>query len=83
MSKRLTNQRRSSLGGHFAGTGIQSPTAQQFDDVTRKRSIKVHRADMLPIDKFMGDKEAYRKYIEENSGEVITYNMKDLDKAPK
>lgn len=70
-------------GNRFAGTGIQGQTSMQFDDFKKERSIKIFRSDMLPTDRFGSDKkgkEAFKKYCEEQSGEVVTYNIKD--KAP-
>lgn len=67
---------RSELGGHFAGAGIiQDPTLH--DDFVIKRGVKVHRQGFLPTDNFTS-KEDFNEYCKEQSGEVITYNLKDL-----
>ena len=73
MKRRKKNMLRSSLGGHYAGTGMAGTSAQEFDDLVRTRGIKVHRSGMLPSDNYIGDKKAFKKYCEDMSGEVITY----------
>lgn len=67
---------KSSLGNHWAGTGIVGPTEEEFDNHIVNRSIKVGRRGMLPTDKFE-KKEDFDKYCEEQSGDVKKYNMKD------
>jgi hypothetical protein len=73
----MTKYRRSLLGGHFAGTGMESPTSKEFDDFTKTRTIKIGGRGMLPTDQFVGDKKAFDKYCEEQSGKVKKYNLKD------
>jgi hypothetical protein len=81
MSKRITRQRRSSLGGHWAGTGITGQTAQQFDDHTIKRTVQHHRRD-LPVNlNSKEEKKKFEEYCKEMSGEVKVYNIKDLEEA--
>jgi hypothetical protein len=72
--------RRSSLGGHYAGTGIESPTSKEFDDFKVERGRKVYRGGMFESDKF-SDRKAFQKYCESQSGEVKIYNLND--EAPK
>lgn len=74
-------QKRSSLGGHWAGTGMVQPPDQQ-DDFIRHRGIKVHRPGMLPTDKFgTGEKgkKAFKAYCQAQSSDVKVYNIKDLE----
>lgn len=74
---------RSQLGSHVAGTGVNSPTAQQFDDFIKYRGIKFHKPGMLPTDQFRNDKEgkkAFDEYCKEQSSDVVTYT---LDTAKK
>lgn len=76
----MTKFRRSSLGTHFAGTGMYGPTEKEFDDAVIRRRIKVPRRGMLPTDRFSSDKKgkvAFEQYVKEQSGEVITYNLKE------
>lgn len=78
----MTKYRRSSLGSHWAGTGIAGPTEKQFDEHKIERGVKVYRPGMLPTDKFKNDKEgkkAFEAYVKEQSGEVTTYNLKDKE----
>lgn len=67
---------RSTLGSHWAGTGIYGPTEEEFDNHKIERGIKVSRHGMLPTDKFE-KKEDFDKYCEQQSGDVKTYNIKD------
>jgi hypothetical protein len=67
--------RRSSLGGHIAGTGIVGPTSKEFDDFTVERGVKVRRPGMFDTDKFK-DKKEFEKYVREMSGDVKIYNLK-------
>jgi hypothetical protein len=77
---------RSKLGGHIAGTGIASPTAKQFDDFKTHRSIKVHKPGMLPTDFLAAGKDskekkkAFEQYCKEQSSNVTTYTIDQLEK---
>jgi hypothetical protein len=67
--------RRSSLGGHIAGTGIAGPTSKEFDDFKVERGRKVYNPNMLPTDK-LKDKKEFEKYVKDMSGEVKVYSLK-------
>jgi hypothetical protein len=73
---------KSSLGSHWAGTGIAGQTAQQFDDHKIERGGKSYRGIRLSTDQFDSSKEgkkAFEEYCKEQSGEVKVYNIKDLE----
>lgn len=73
---------RSSLGPHWAGTGITGQTSQEFDEQKVGRGVKVYKPGMLPTDRFDSSdkgKKAFDEYCKQQSGEVVTYNIKDLE----
>ena len=81
--KKRTDMLRSSLGGHFAGTGIVKPKDWD-DDYIRSRGVKMVRWGMFSTDYLdKDDKKAFQKYCEEQSGKVNTYSIEDLKKAPE
>jgi hypothetical protein len=82
----MTKYRRSSLGGHWTGTGVAGPTSQQFDDFKKSRSIKVYKPGMFEFDKFGNDKKgkaAFEEYCREQSGDVISYKINQDEETPK
>ena len=87
MTKKTSNHRsnmlRSSFGGHFAGTGIVQE-ADMLDDYVIKRSIKKRKGYMFETDKFgnsTAGKELFDEYCKQQSGEVISYSLNDLENA--
>jgi hypothetical protein len=80
VAKRKNHLRTKLDGGNrYAGTGIVKPPEWE-DDYKKQRGIKVHRHGMLPTDYLgKGDegKKAFKKYCEEQSGKVKTYNINE------
>lgn len=70
---------RSSLGGHFAGSGMSYPYGYNLDEI-RVINIPEHRKGCkLSTDGKRKNKE-FDAYCKEQSGKVVSYNIKDLQK---
>jgi hypothetical protein len=82
VSRRITTQRRSTLGSHWAGTGIVGQSAQDFDDHIVKR-VAQRRKVSYPTPDTKEEKKKFDAYCKEMSGDVEVYNIKDLEEAPE
>ena len=74
---RITTQFRSSLGSHFAGTGISTMRKDEQDDYTPEGHHSRKRGHILPTDKFR-NREEFDEYCKSQSGKVVIRHISEL-----